>query len=232
MEFGVWLRSYRKEQNLSQPELAAFFSRQAVMTKTIDHFAISKWERGLLMPDYKTMLAIGYCAGLADPYLTFLGVTHGYKLNEAGQRKLDEYARLLEESPRYACVPKKPPAREIRFYDLAVSAGTGQFLDGDNYELRPVDDTVPQEADYAVRIAGDSMEPCYQDGQWVFVQEQETINRGEVGIFAHDGDSYCKVLGNENGHPALVSLNPAYAPILVCEEGVRVLGRVVGMARE
>ncbi len=230
MDFSAWLKAYRKERKLSQPELADWLNTQALITKKIDKSMVFNWESRRSLPDYKTMLAIGYCTGLADPYLTFLGVTHGYKLNEAGQRKLDEYARLLEESPRYAHAPQRPPAREIRFYDLAVSAGTGQFLDGDNYELRPVDDTVPQEADYAVRISGDSMEPCYTDGQWVFVQEQETLNRGEVGIFAHDGNSYCKVLGNENGHPALVSLNSVYAPILVGEEGVRVLGRVVGMA--
>ncbi len=232
MDFSAWLKNYRKERKLSQPELADWLNTQALIAKKIDKSMVFNWESRRSLPDYKTMLAIGYVTGLADPYLTFLGATHGYRLNDAGQRKLDEYARLLEESPRYAYAPQKPKAREIRFYDLAVSAGTGQFLDGDNYELRPVEDTVPGEADYAVRISGDSMEPCYQDGQWVFVQEQETLNRGEVGIFAHDGDSYCKVLGSENGHPALISFNPAYAPILVGEEGVRVLGRVVGMARE
>jgi SOS-response transcriptional repressor LexA len=228
MDFSVWLKNYRKGRKLSRAELAVWLNTQAVVEKTVDQNIISNWENNRSAPDYKTMLALCYCAGLADPYITFLGVTHGYKLNEEGQRKLDDYARLLEESSRYAYVWTKPTAREIRFYDVAVSAGTGQFLDSDNYEMRPVDDCVPSEADYAVRIAGDSMEPCYQDNQWIAVAEQQTLNRGDIGIFYYDGNSYCKVLGEEKGHPALLSLNPIYPPILVGEEGARVLGRVVG----
>lgn len=230
MKFSAWLREYRMEQGWTQPELAAWLNRQGLVKKAVDKQLIYNWESGRSQPDYHTCLAIGFCAGLADPYSTFLGVSNGYKLNEQGWRKLDEYAHLLEESPRYA-LAAAPPAqkRKLLFYDIPVSAGRGQFLDSDRCEWREVGRDVPAEADYAVRIAGDSMEPRYEDRQWIFVHEQQDIDPGEIGIFLYDGESYCKKLGEADGKPALFSLNPQYSPIMITLfESFHVLGKVVG----
>lgn len=138
------------------------------------------------------------------------------------------YARLLEASPQYA--PARPAGRVLRFYDIPVSAGFGQFLDSDAYQLRPADDWVPRQADFAVRVAGDSMEPRFVDRQWIYVKEQPALEEGELGVFRYDGEAYCKQLGrDEDGTPALLSLNPKYAPLsIVMDEGFAVLGKVVG----
>lgn len=230
MEFSTWLKAYREENDLSRPELAKWLNAQKLFEREIDRDTISNWEHGRSRPDYKTFLAIAYCAGLADPYLTFLGVTRGYRLNDEGQRKLDEYARLLEDSPRYAVPAAKPAGRTIPYYELPVSAGLGQFLDGDRFELRPVDATTSPEAEYAVPVAGDSMEPRFVDKQWVFVKEQHTLDEGDIGIFLYDGESYCKVYSTgTDGCPVLLSLNPAYEPLRAdLIDTFRVLGKVVG----
>ena len=80
-----------------------------------------------------------------------------------------------------------------------------------------------------MRVSGDSMVPRFADRQVVYVHRQETLEPGEAGIFLYRGDAYCKVLGQEEGSPVLLSLNRAYAPIRVAEEEeLRVLGRVLG----
>jgi SOS-response transcriptional repressor LexA len=57
------------------------------------------------------------------------------------------------------------------------------------------------------------------------VREQETLEAGEIGIFAYNGDAYVKKLGLGE----LISLNARYAPMPIREfDSVRVFGKVVG----
>lgn len=57
------------------------------------------------------------------------------------------------------------PNGKVGLFDLPVSAGTGQFLDSDRFSEIEVGDEVAASADFGVRVAGDSMEPLYLDGQ-------------------------------------------------------------------
>ena len=101
-------------------------------------------------------------------------------------------------------------------------------MDGDDCE--PVDaSAAPEEADFAVRIAGDSMEPEIEDGQIVWVKRRETLESGRVGIFVVGGMAYCKRLHVDENGACLMSANPAYGPIeLTPETEYRVCGEVVG----
>ena len=53
----------------------------------------------------------------------------------------------------------------LRLYDMPVSAGAGNYLDSNEYEMIEVEGTVPGSTDYAVRISGDSMMPRFVDKQ-------------------------------------------------------------------
>ena len=116
--------------------------------------------------------------------------------------------------------------RKISLYDLPVSAGTGVYLT----EMESVDINIPDnpdtaDADFALRIKGDSMEPKYRDGDVLLVEECDAVEYGELGIFILDGDGYFKKFGGDR----LISLNPAYEPILLKNFEERVCcGRVVG----
>ena len=55
------------------------------------------------------------------------------------------------------------PKGKVGLFDLPVSAGTGQFLDSDRFSEIEVGDEVAANADFGVRVAGDSMEPLYLD---------------------------------------------------------------------
>lgn len=119
--------------------------------------------------------------------------------------------------------------RVLPLYRLAVSAGTGEFLENNGFESVEVGEDVPPLADFGVRIAGDSMEPRFVHGQIVWVKRQATLEPGEIGIFLYNGAGYCKRLERGPEGVSLVSLNPRYAPIRVGSgDELRVFGKVVG----
>lgn len=115
--------------------------------------------------------------------------------------------------------------RRIRLYDIPVSAGHGSFLGDSDYETVEADSSVPDSADFAVRVSGDSMNPRFIDGQVVFVHGQDTLSAGEIGIFFLNGEVFLKKLGDG----CLISLNSRYAPIRFSDnDEIRVIGKVVG----
>ena len=111
-----------------------------------------------------------------------------------------------------------PFRRTIRWSLLASSAGIGEFLDDENFEMIEVGDEVPAEADFGLALNGDSMEPRYHDKQAVWVQQTNTLNNGEIGIFYLDGMTYCKQLKDDKDGVYLISLNSKYEPIKVTDE--------------
>ena len=115
--------------------------------------------------------------------------------------------------------------RFLRLYDLSVSAGLGNYLADGGYSVIEVDSAIPNTADYAVRVNGDSMIPRFVDQQIIFIHEQPALDDGEIGIFCLNNEAYLKKL--EKGQ--LVSLNPAYKPIMVRDsDDFKVMGKVVG----
>ena len=109
---------------------------------------------------------------------------------------------------------------------LSASAGTGQWLDDDTadiWEVRLNEHT--RKADFAVDVAGDSMEPLYSDGDTVLVHAQPAINEGEIGLYVYRGDGYIKRQGDGRLH----SLNPEYPDIVPAEgETIVCKGLVLG----
>ena len=117
------------------------------------------------------------------------------------------------------------PKRTIPLYDEPASAGTGLYLDGDGFIMIEVDDDVPRNADFGIRISGDSMEPYYMNGFIAWVKKTEEVNIGETGIFSVDGDSFIKELGKGE----LISQNPKYDPLILTEDNyIKTYGKVIG----
>jgi len=116
--------------------------------------------------------------------------------------------------------------RPISLYSLPVSAGVGEYLDESKAEkIQIPDNAKTADADYALRISGNSMEPKYQNGDILLVQSSELIENGELGIFLLDGTAFFKVYDGDR----LLSLNPEYGPILLKEyHEIVCKGKVVG----
>lgn len=224
---GAKLAQIRKDKNISQKELA---KRLCTIGISVTNQAISKWEKGSTQPNADQFLALCKSLEVDDISLHFLGeessLLHG--LNADGIQKISEYADVLRASGMYTAKLPKPAGRILPLYSMAVSAGTGQFLDSSDYENVEVGEEVSEKASFGVRVTGDSMMPQFQDGQIVWLHQQQTLQDGEVGVFLYDGDAYLKKLSASNGKARLISLNPSYAPIEINEFAtLRVLGKVL-----
>ena len=87
---------------------------------------------------------------------------------------------------------------------------------------------VPDGSNFGVRVAGDSMEPRFHNGQIIWVRQQRSLMTGEIGIFLYDGNAYLKQLVALRDSLALHSLNPKYTDIVISPElPLRVLGKVM-----
>jgi len=232
---GETLAALRKKKKLSQKELADMLAKKGI---AVTNQAISKWESGSSLPNARQFLVLCDLLDVVDIPGVFMGKTDtGFLagLNNKGRKKVYEYADLLRASGLYSGEDVPVHLTDIRslpLYSMAVSAGTGQFLDSSDYELVAVGDDVPLSANYGVRVSGDSMEPEFKDGQIAWVHQQNTLNHGEIGVFLYDGNAYLKRLRARVSGVRLQSLNPNYPDIVVTDPmELRVLGKVVGKSQ-
>lgn len=159
----------------------------------------------------------------------------------ADYRKLDDHSKevvqvvIRKELERN--IPSEPnydniiPIKiyQVPYYDMPVSAGTGNPLDEEYPEKVDLTEQPPKGTDFIVRVSGDSMEPTYHDGDKLFVKEQPSIEIGEIGIFVVDGNAYVKELGVDR----LISHNEKYSDIVI-NEYIRnkCCGKVLGICEE
>lgn len=227
INFGAKLAEIRREKDISQKDLAEELSALGIH---VTNQAVSKWEKGATQPNADQFLALCCALGIDNISECFLGKKSGllHGLNSAGTQKVMEYADILRASGLYREENALINPRVLPLYGLAVSAGTGQFLDSSDYENIEVDDSVPLSASFGVRVSGNSMHPKFEDGQIVWVKQQQTLKNGEIGVFLYDDNAYLKKLCSAHGGISLISINPEYSDIIVTEEkAFRVLGKAL-----
>ena len=147
------------------------------------------------------------------------------KLDDIGKELINKSIEI--ELKRVNSPKVQQKIYNIQYYDMPVSAGTGQYLDYTNCSVLPLKEKPPANADFALSVSGDSMEPTFHDGDKVFVEETNTLNIGDIGIFYYDGDVYIK----EYGEKGLISHNEKYK-LIRGSENMRVLGKVLGTVEE
>ncbi|MBR4607562.1 MAG: helix-turn-helix domain-containing protein [Lachnospiraceae bacterium] len=232
---GQIIANNRRKLKLTQQQLAEVMNGRGIKVK---HKSISAWEKDTSEPSVETFLAMCQIFEIPDVMEEYLG-HNPFKqsdpasaLNEEGRKKLREYLDLLLASHLY----DKPAAevipferRKIKLFREMASAGTGNFLDGEEYEWYEAGIEVPAEADFGVRLSGDSMEPRFVNHQVVWVHQQDTLANGEIGIFCLNGSAYCKKLQDDADGAFLISLNPQYPPMKIHDaDSLKIFGRVVG----
>ena len=221
----------RKEQKFSQGKMC---EELTAMGYPIKVSAYSSWETGISFPNAEQFLAVCKILKITNIYNEFIG---GYnaedplaELNEEGKKKALDYIHLLIVSGEYknAAPVAISTFRELKLFDMPVSAGPGTFLDSEDYELIKAGNEVPEKTTFGVKISGNSMEPRYLNQQIVWIQQTEELVDGEIGIFLLNGNAYCKKLQNNSKGLALISLNPEYAPIKISEQDqFHIFGRVL-----
>ena len=234
MTFGDRLKQVRLQKGLTQENLA----KKLGIGKT----TITGYEKGNRQPDVQRIKDLAKILGVTGDYLLDIDVADAPTYTPAEQahikkyRTLDEHGKTMvdfvldEEYGRMQTIEdeEEPEVDIVKydFYDLPVSAGTGQYLDGDyktTIEI-PAAKDIPG-TDFCLRISGDSMEPRFSDKDIVFVRKTDAVDVGRIGIFVINGESYIKKLGEGE----LISLNKNYDPIPINEyDTFRCLGETLG----
>lgn len=240
MKWYEKLEQRRQAYGYSRADVVRYISQYLPEDAGFSHKTLYSWEVGRTKPNVWQAMALAHLYEMSVTDLFGEGALPNAVplqgrsdlesgLNEDGRSKLWEYRSLLMESPRYRAQPQLRVCRTLPVYLQAASAGTGQLLDDSACDMVEVDESVPQAAEFGVRLAGDSMEPHFVDGQIVWAAKQEAAQSGDIVLCYLDGQSYCKQLREGEDGVTLVSLNPQYAPIHVQPESeFRIFGRVLG----
>lgn len=229
MDFGHRLKYFRLERGMTQEKLADIIGASTA--------GVRNWERGARKPTMDMLLAVGRALNISiDTLLGFsptgqsdLLLSNAEKTLLKNYQSLDHYGRRavesicllekerVEDAKRVAAsqkvidfhTAKAASERFIPHYTTPSAAGTNVPLDGADFEMILVDDSIPDDADFTVDIQGDSMYPYIHDGEMVYVKKDAELSIGDVGIFCVDGAMYCKqyYLDEEN-NLILVSANP------------------------
>lgn len=224
MNFHDKLKALRIGNEMTQKELSYHLD--------ISEVSIRNWETGSKKPSMTAIIAISKLFNVTSDYLLgiddsddkknsnlilnrneFLLLTNYRTLDKYGKKAVEtlcsiEKERIESESKIISL--KTMPSRYIPRYTTPSAAGYSVPLDGEDFEMLLVDDTVPNDADFAVIIQGDSMLPYIKDGDTVYVKKTCELSIGDIGIFSVNGAMYCKqyYIDNEQ-NLTLVSANPS-----------------------
>ena len=202
MELKDILRNRRLELGLTMKQVADAVG--------VSEGTISKWESGNINSmRLDKAFAISKILSL-DPRMLM------------GQNE-DEFEAELTDRPDSVWVP----------IIGRVAAGFRKVMNEEILGFEPVDyDLAESGRFFALRIAGDSMEPEIKKGSTAIVRCQQDADSGDVCIVAINGDeATCKRIQKTDGGIMLVSTNPAYPPKYFSakeqKETVTIIGRVM-----
>lgn len=135
--------------------------------------------------------------------------------------------RALKETRKQRQAAKKPQTVWIKQHQNKAAAGFGYDLsDKDEwYDVEVAETPQTIEADFAVEIEGDSMEPDFHSGDLALIKLDPDVPVGEVGLFVLEGKGYIK----ERGKKCLISRNPEYDDIEL-DSSAWCIGLVIGIA--
>lgn len=227
------LKQARTRKGLKQEELAKLVGK----SKNV----ISNWERGDNKPDADTLFELCDILNVDANFLLGWEDNQNLSLSIQEQDHIKKYRSLdsldkkaidvlldtlsKRQSEQAAEFIQLESPMLLPYYGRIVSAGTGQYVFDDiPPEMIEIESNhINMQADFAVGVNGDSMEPTYKDGDVLLIKKQPSVNVGEIGIFMIDGEAFVKELG----HNVLVSHNPKYAPIPF-SESISCIGKVLG----
>lgn len=203
-KFSNILKSLRKSYGLTQEELAK-------QLKTISRSTIGMYESGAREPDFETLELI------AD----YFNVDVDY---------------LLGRTSRTTYIPESRPRKQGVVINVLgrVAAGIPIEAITDIIDTEEITEELAKTGEFfALQIKGNSMEPKFSDGDVVIARVQPDAESGDVVIASVNGnDATCKRLKKYDEGIALVSDNPAYAPMYftnqeVIEKPITIRGKVV-----
>ena len=239
MEWLDYIKKRKKEQGLTNDTLA---EKSGIAIGTLNKLLSGASQD----PKLSTLLPLANALGCTldemlgmtkeeRPALSSELMQKYTELDEDGKEAVSyiinkEHARIMKERTETPYSLDTTAIRKIRLYSTPASAGTGSYLFGDDYtEISVYANSKTEEADFAVRVYGDSMMPRYENGDILLVSGADEIGVGELGIFSLNGESYFKKYGGNR----LISYNPKYQDIPLTEtDEFLCFGRVIGRQKK
>lgn len=241
--FPAMVKQYRTANSLTMEQLAEKIGK----TKS----TISKWEKGTRSPKIQEIEELANFFGI-DPQIMMFGKSYtttapnslieqisdkvvylDQKLKEPRHSAwISHGERLLSEQEKENTVNElQATYHTYNYYDQPASAGTGQYLN--DVKVETIELPIEVDADFVVPIYGDSMEPEYHSGDYIFVKLSVDLSDGDIGVFAYNGEAYIKQLCITDQGAYLHSLNPDYDDIpITADTDFRTIGEVVDVYRE
>lgn len=218
---GKRIRELRENKNMTQTELS-----EALGMKT--YTTVSKWESDDNFPKGKDLKRLAELFNVSSDYLLGLNKSEKSKditviynqLDPPRKTKVYNFAEYQLKEQNNKVVPLLGGA----------AANPTELSYGDSSYGETVEVNVPEKADCALVVKGDSMEPEYYNGDIVFYKTQPVIENGETAIVEINGDGVTlkKVYFNYDEDKVILrSLNDKYADRELLPEQVRILGKVV-----
>ncbi|HEM2601979.1 TPA: helix-turn-helix transcriptional regulator [Streptococcus suis] len=238
---------YRKQRGITQKELAKEVGitpstmtdymklRSApsfgVIQKLADFFGIKKSDIDTTFKEEKSTIPSSTPKTISDDVLRL-----DRDLHKDNHKNWIRYGNALLDKQNTVTYSKntvnelQATYHTYNYYDQPASAGTGQYLN--DVKVETIELPIEVDADFVVPIYGDSMEPEYHSGDYIFVKLSVDLSDGDIGVFAYNGDAYIKQLRITDQGAYLHSLNPDYDNIpITADTDFRTIGEVVDIYR-
>ena len=229
---GQTIREIRKRKGLTQKQLSELTG--------LKQNTISNHENGNRSIDEVDIHVYSNALGVSPKELfdsykeSSDNLTEIYnQLNSDRQTKVYDFAtEQLKEQNKVVninnYIEEESDWYEVKFYG-SVSAGTGLYLDDEQVETISFGaDMIPTGTDFCLKVNGDSMDPMFHDGDYVFIKRETDFRNGSIGVVIVNGDAYLKKIYITPDSIKLVSLNKKYKDITVTQDyTLKYVGTVV-----
>ena len=229
---GQTIREIRKRKGLTQKQLSELTG--------LKQNTISNHENGNRSIDEVDIHVYSNALGVSPKELfdsykeSSDNLTEIYnQLNSDRQTKVYDFAtEQLKEQNKVVnindYIEEESEWYEVKFYG-SVSAGTGLYLDDEQVETISFGaDMIPTGTDFCLKVNGDSMDPMFHNGDYVFIKRETDFRNGSIGVVIVNGDAYLKKIYITEDSIKLVSLNKKYKDITVTQDDtLKYVGTVV-----
>lgn len=237
MKISTRIKQAMKEKGMTQADL----SKKSGISKS----TLSEWLNDKYEPKQNNIYILSESLGVNPTWLMGLEVDKEInrditviynELEQPRQEKVYSYAEeQLERQNKVININKY--SKDSTEDDLIeetmegyLSAGTGEFLAEDIKEPIMIHRSLlpEQHYDMILQVNGDSMEPMFEDHEYVFIRTTEEIRNGQIGVFVIDGESLLKKVYINDDHLRLVSLNKKYDDLIFDSvNDIHLIGTVV-----
>lgn len=226
------LKQIMSERNLRQVDILdlakPYCQRFGVKLSKTD---LSQYVNGKVKPGQEKLTILGLALNVSETWLMGYDVPKDRIVNASNSdrdAKADPYSKF--SSPEIA-------EDVVSFHPIGEVAAGYNCIAFEEFDSESIDIPAsylqgrPKSDYFLLTVKGDSMYPQYQDGDYVLVLKQDTLDRsGQIGVVLYDGDqATLKKVEYVDGEDwmKLIPLNPQYSPktITGCDlEQCRILG--------